>query len=173
MKTTKRNYYDPRFKVKVLDAARESGVSAAARAHGIEPNLIYTWKPNEAEIRKAARKADKHDAQERAARPELPLAVSEKPAGGGVEASESGESAPRIVVHGIESWMRGVLKEQLEKLLPALLDEAIRRNATLELREQARFVIARVLQEGIERRAEKLETVNGASPAVSKNGVAS
>ncbi len=117
MAVTSRTYYEPAFKVKVLDHVRDLGsVSAAAKRNGLEPGIVYSWKSNENGIRKVARK----DAAQVPAKKTAPPLV--EPSTGIVKrpamADEHHPEGPAVTVHALGPWLESVVRREL----PAAMD---------------------------------------------------
>jgi len=128
MVTTSRTYYEPAFKVKVLDHARVLGsVSDAARRHQLEPGLVYSWKANEKEIRKTARKAgvtatapksngSKGPPPPQVSPPVVKRALPEPPHPDG----------PEVAVRALGPWLEAVVKRELPAAMNPELESLVR-----------------------------------------------
>lgn len=165
----------------MLDQARLVGVTAAARSAGIEPNIIYTWKPNEAAIRRAARAEEKKTRLEKTAADKLKAKNAEKDRqlsllrGESEESEASGANAasytaegPEFRVHGLGAWLDETLRKQLIAVLPAavgprlktVLDEKlaeIEQRLTERVRSEIRAVLLRGAGESDEPASRRVE----------------
>lgn len=153
MVTTNRTYYEPTFKVEVLDQIKEAGaVTPVARQRGLEPSLLYSWKAKEPDIRKEARKlvivqaraakkngvakngaAKKGAAKNGAAKNGAGKNGASKPASPLAAVEALSPDGPRLTVHALGPWLVDVVRRELPaaitpvvaEQLKALADEAL------------------------------------------------
>lgn len=158
MVTTSRTYYAPVFKVKVLDEVKAlESVSLAARKNQLEPGLVYTWKSNESEIRKAARKEVAQSEREAAKAAKagakagadilLSNGLKKRPVIVDENASFSSDG-PKLTVHALGPWLADVVKRELPAAVNGQLEALIDRKLA-NLDERLAEAVRQALKKGI------------------------
>jgi len=153
MMVASRKFYEPTFKVRVLDEVREAGaVPTVARKHRLEPSLVYGWKASEADIRKAARKQEKQEAKDAAAEQKQSGKVVALPKPGlakiPVVAEALHPDGPTVSVHALGPWLKEVVREALPAALQPELDAVLERRLA-DIESRLSDIIRRVLKEGV------------------------
>ena len=135
MQVNKRTYYDPKFKIEVLDFMKVESVTAAARQYGLEPSLLYSWKSKEEDIRASFGPASRTkpvttatgtvatgSAKQQSLRlveaPPAPLSAAPK-------VKRAHPDGPKLVTRGLGEWLRKVVREELEVELPKAVEEKL------------------------------------------------
>jgi hypothetical protein len=139
MAGTNRKYYGPEYKTTVLDEVSASGkVAPVARKWGLEPGLVYAWKNNEKDIRKAAAKgAGKNGAGSDVA---LKNGISKKPLDASESAPASEESTafngdgPKLSIHALGPWLTAVVRAELPGVIGGELDALIEKKVSETIR---------------------------------------